>query len=406
MKRFLIHAGLTVLALAVLAFLVSASGLVRVGASVGHLPPTRWFFEFSMRRSISTHAMGDTVPALDGAERVIRGAAHYRTGCAPCHGAPGESEWRVVGSLTPQAPPLPGEIRKWSPAELHYLVKHGVKMTGMPAWPALERDDEVWDVVAFMLALPDMGAAMYDELSGATLGAALDPAAPGPTAPGRASVAGLPACARCHGFDGTGRDGAFPALAGQTVEYLEASLLAYASGARPSGVMETVAAPLDGRMIRALAEYYAGLAGAETVPGRLDLPPASPSSPADAVLDPDPDPDLALGAAIALGGAPERRVAACAECHGPVDDPRVTGEPGVGAPDVNFPRLAGLSAEYIQGQLSLFRAGTRGGTRFAPIMEMVAGSLSEQESVAVARWYGSLRARAAIRPTGGDPRRP
>ena len=56
------------------------------------------------------------------------------------------------------------QVSRWNPEELLYLVKHGIKFTGMPAWTALQRDDEVWAVVAFLRALPGMDADDYARL--------------------------------------------------------------------------------------------------------------------------------------------------------------------------------------------------------------------------------------------------
>src|SRR5690606_21959964 len=58
-------------------------------------------------------------------------------------------------------PNLPAAVGRWSAAELFYIVKHGIKFTGMPAFPSLEREDEVWAVVAFLLEMPDMRASEY-----------------------------------------------------------------------------------------------------------------------------------------------------------------------------------------------------------------------------------------------------
>ena len=150
--------------LAVGGVLVAASGIVPIKASSGHSPITAWFLHFAMRRSVATHTLGLQAPALDEPRLVLQGAGHYETGCRPCHGSPDLPLPRIMQQMTPHPPSLPPLISTWKPAELFYIVKHGVKFTGMPAWPAQQRDDEVWAMVAFLRTLPDLPAEAYRRL--------------------------------------------------------------------------------------------------------------------------------------------------------------------------------------------------------------------------------------------------
>ncbi|MFN2428348.1 MAG: cytochrome c, partial [Candidatus Binatia bacterium] len=73
---------------------------------------------------------------------------------------------RIAAAMTPKPPDLRTVALTFDPEELFYIVKHGIKFTGMPAWPALERDDEVWAVVAFLRMLPTLDPGEYLELTG------------------------------------------------------------------------------------------------------------------------------------------------------------------------------------------------------------------------------------------------
>jgi cytochrome c553 len=364
-RRRLIEAGALFAVLGVFGALVMVSGIVPIKASSGHWAITRWILEFSMARSISTHSLGIETPKLDDPALVVKGAGQYETACRPCHGSPELRHPRVAAAMLPQPPYLPPKIPEWSPRELFTIVKHGVKLTGMPAWPAKDRDDEVWAMVAFLRVLPRLDAAEYRRLAfGETEPSAA--AAPIEDLTGPENVPPrmvIERCARCHGVDGNGRGlGAFPKLAGQHPAYLYGALRAYEAGRRPSGIMEPVAAGLSEDEIRELAAYYGRLE-----PRRLSV--ASHSGAA-----------IARGREIAERGIPTRRVPACADCHGPAT-PSPRGE---------YPRLAGQYADYLVLQLELFAKGHRGGTPWSRLMHEVAPKLERQEMRDVAAYYESL----------------
>lgn len=340
------------------ALLVAASGLYDVAASRPHWTVTELFIEFALRRSVSTHSLGITPPPLDDPPRIALGLRHYEGACQPCHGAPGVPNNLIADQMLPRPPYLPDAVSSWRPAELFRIVKHGLKYTGMPAWPSLRRDDEVWAMVAALQRLPEMDATAYrqavrGELSFGEESAALLVRA-GPVG------GNLVACARCHGLDGGG-GGAFPRLAGQSEAYLAAALQAYAAGQRPSGVMQPVMSGLGAEDIARLAAYYASAAA------------AAPS--------PAPAPDLAArGGAIAAGQFTE--IPACVACHGPGDQPH----------HPLYPALAGQHRPYLEQQLRLFRDGIRSLTPAGEIMTRVSHRLDDADIAAVAAFYAGLPA--------------
>lgn len=342
-KRWIWRGALLAGALAVGGFLVAASGVVPIKASSGHWAVTRWFLQFSKSRSVATHTMGVKVPELKHERLVLKGAGHYETGCAPCHGSPGRARSAVADHMLPPPPRL-HEIRSQrDPEELFYIIKHGIKFTGMPSWPSRQRDDEVWAMVAFILRLPELDGAGYQRL---VHGEAQ------PVPEGDNSIAALASqrCARCHGAAGNGRGtGAFPKLAGQSPDYLYGSLQAYAKGERHSGVMQPVAAALEPEAMRALADYYSQLTPSLSVE--------------------HPDASFARGEAIVNHGIPQKRVPACAACHLNPSELR----------NPFYPNLAGQYPEYVELQLGLFRSRSRGGTAYAHIMQQVAAELTEEQ---------------------------
>lgn len=234
-------------------FLVAASGVIPIRASSGHWAITRWLLQFSKQRSVATYTLGMEVPSLDEPSLVLKGAGAYESNCRACHGSPSLRNPRVAQAMTPRPPYLPHTVPQWDADELFYIVKHGIKFTGMPAWPAQQRDDEVWAMVAFLLKFPALNPEEYTRLISAETTLRNESATENLSLGKPTPRAVILNCARCHGADGLGRGvGAFPKLAGQNPDYMYRSLQAYARGERHSGVMEPVVAGLSDEEMRDL----------------------------------------------------------------------------------------------------------------------------------------------------------
>lgn len=308
--------------LATLGLTVAWLGIINIGASTGHWVITDKFLHWSMRNAVRTQsALSVAEPATDPSG-ITSAAGHYAAACSFCHGAPGEPLPPVMQAATPPPPDLSKTAGAWTDRQLFWIVKHGVKFTPMPAWPAQSRADEVRRMAAFVRALPGMSSDRYRALA---------------YGPGGRVVGGkaltlqdaLPDCARCHGEDGLGRGQPdIPILAGQSGAFLTAALDAYASGRRSSGVMQTAATRIDRATMRALAEHYAALPGLSA-----PRPPGPPTGPTA---------EDQLAAEVVAEGLPEANLPACSRCH----------TPGKRA---EYPVLAGQRAEYMAARLRLWR---------------------------------------------------
>lgn len=102
------------------------------------------------------------VPSLDDPKRVLAGAGQYAEMCEGCHLAPGVADTPLRQGLYPKPPEL--ARHRMDPQTSFWIVKHGIKMTGMPAWGPSHGDDVLWSVVAFLQKLPDLDARQYRDL--------------------------------------------------------------------------------------------------------------------------------------------------------------------------------------------------------------------------------------------------
>jgi mono/diheme cytochrome c family protein len=140
------------------------AGLYNIAADVPHTQPVYWLFETTRERSVAARARDIVVPNdLDNANRISKGASEYAEMCSGCHLAPGMKRTEISQGLYPRAPEL-RHGTDLTPAEQFWIVKHGVKMTGMPAWGITHDDELLWDVVAFVRKLPELTPDQYETL--------------------------------------------------------------------------------------------------------------------------------------------------------------------------------------------------------------------------------------------------
>lgn len=348
-------------ALALGGFLFAWSGVYNIAASRGHWTVVEWALTFGMRSSVRTHAMGIEVPPLDNANLTTLGAAHFHSGCAYCHGAPGIPRSPIALAMLPPPPDLSTDMRPWENHELFWIVQHGIKYTGMPGWASQQRADEVWAVVAFLKKLPQLDGAAYREIAVGKLW--IPPQTGRQIATTEENSAAVGACARCHGADklGTNSD-LVPILHGQPVEFLTAALKDYASGRRASGFMQPVANDLEPGSFKQVAAYYAGLTH-----------PVQPARAVDAASS-------ERGRALAEQGDVKSKVPACAGCHG-------------AAALKTYPRLAGQNAAYMANRLRLWKNGFTAASGTDAIMAPIARALTDRQVDDVSAYFSSLSAR-------------
>jgi cytochrome c553 len=320
------------------------SGLVPIAASSGHWPITDWFLHWTMQNSARTYGSFQTPEQVREDAALVSAAGHFRQACQVCHGAPGEPPSPAMQAATPPAPNLADTGGHYSDRELFWIVQHGIKYTGMPAWPKADRPDEVRRMVGFIRRMPTLSAQDYRALT--------------QPAPASGGAPALERCTGCHGTDGMGRGQPdMPILAGQSAGYLARSLRQHAAGKGSSAVMQVAASGLSETEIKAMATYFAGLPGLRDEP----LPGSHP---------------------IVAMGLPGRQLPACTSCHAP----------GRGAP-----LIAGQRADYIAARLRQWRGedAVIDAAKPQDVMAVIARRIPEDEIDALAR---SLAAPSPARP--------
>ena len=160
MKTLLLFAAAVLAALVLIPAVIVWSGAVDVAADSPHGATVFKLLETARERSIAARAGGIEVPALSDPEAVRRGAGNYDSMCAGCHLAPGAKDTELSRGLYP-APPNLARGEPSEPARAYWIIKHGIKATGMPAWGKSMEDHYIWDMVALLQVLPRMSAEQY-----------------------------------------------------------------------------------------------------------------------------------------------------------------------------------------------------------------------------------------------------
>lgn len=136
------------------------SGVYNIAADDPHTPAVYKLLEYARERSIAARAGTIEVPDLAAPGLVRSGAGNYDSMCTGCHLMPGMAETELSLGLYPKPPNLAARS-EIDPARDFWIVKHGIKASGMPAWGVSMDDEYIWGMVAFMQKLPGMSADEY-----------------------------------------------------------------------------------------------------------------------------------------------------------------------------------------------------------------------------------------------------
>ena len=138
------------------------SGAYNFAADDPHTAAVGSLLETMRERSIETRAVGLLAPDLSDPARIVQGAGNYNAMCVGCHLSPGMAESELSKGLYPAPPNLSKE--KVEPGQAFWVIKHGIKASGMPAWGKSMSDEYMWNMAAFLQELPKLDADRYKEM--------------------------------------------------------------------------------------------------------------------------------------------------------------------------------------------------------------------------------------------------
>ncbi len=151
-----------VVMIGVVVALYGYSGSYNVGADDPHWSVTHKVVQTMRDRSIRSRSADIKVPILNDPALILNGAGHYDAMCTICHLKPGVNNSELRAGMYPQPPTLSG-IRV-DPRDAFWIIKHGIKMSAMPAWGSSHDDQTIWSMVAFVQKLPGMTPEQYHDI--------------------------------------------------------------------------------------------------------------------------------------------------------------------------------------------------------------------------------------------------
>jgi mono/diheme cytochrome c family protein len=163
-REFVLGFVTALIVLAIAAVAVAYSGFYNVAAGAQEPGILQWFLTTTMHRSVKNHAQEVSAPGELTDHQAREGFRIYRDTCVYCHGAPQQDPGDIGKGLNPKAPYLPDTVPGWTTAQLFWIVKNGIKMTGMASYGEALKDDEIWNVVAFVRKLPELTHDQYEQL--------------------------------------------------------------------------------------------------------------------------------------------------------------------------------------------------------------------------------------------------
>ena len=135
-------------------FITLFSGIISIAVKSSDPPLMDLVLISGMKHSVRFHARGIKPPDLKARQMITSGEELYQGLCAICHGGQDALPSALGQGLNPPAPPLNNEPAKWTAAQVFWIMKNGIKMTGMPSFGISHDSSDLWDITAYVMNVP------------------------------------------------------------------------------------------------------------------------------------------------------------------------------------------------------------------------------------------------------------
>jgi mono/diheme cytochrome c family protein len=165
-KKILLGAVLTLALLSASALAALKLGLMPVNADGNHSRFEARVMPAVLHAAVARHASRETNPVALSEDNLKSGAATYKAMCVRCHNTPQGNPSVYGQSFYPPAPQLSGAMANYTESQLFWIIKHGIRNTGMPAWGSMLSDDEIWEIVNLLKNSQDLPPSVEAEWQG------------------------------------------------------------------------------------------------------------------------------------------------------------------------------------------------------------------------------------------------
>ena len=168
MGKFLLGVVFTIVLLLLVAIGAALLGMLPTRANTSPSKLESQIAMSALDNSVERHAPRANNPIHATDENLITGVKIYTMNCAMCHGGVDKHPAQLAESLYPPPPNLmtdPDDDPEW---HIYYVIKNGVRYSGMPAWDKSLSTDDIWKVTAFLSRVEKLSPAVQDFIKTST----------------------------------------------------------------------------------------------------------------------------------------------------------------------------------------------------------------------------------------------
>lgn len=147
----------------IIVLIVMWTGAYDFASSAKHPGVVRSAIDRTFRNWVESGASELSAPNFSQ-QQLREGAREFMEYCVHCHGAPGEkaAEWST--GMSPNPPEIAHIAEEWTPEQIFFIVKNGIRMSGMPPFGDTESDQTIWNIAGFVKQIPALGPEGYRRL--------------------------------------------------------------------------------------------------------------------------------------------------------------------------------------------------------------------------------------------------